>query len=147
MKKNPKDLVWLSLEELKEHFGEDGLCLACRCVGMEEDIEHLYVLMMDKPGSSDYDPISISCEKCREALLASFPFVEKLADSGQIQPYPKAGVLLAIETYTQSFLKRGLNPEERITVTLIEVPAAFDAVLEAAQFEKELDEMKKWPIW
>lgn len=146
MKKNRENRVWLSLEELKDRFGQNGLCLACRCVAVEENVEHLYVLIMEKAGSTDYDPISISCEKCREALLASFPFVEKLVDSGKIQPYPKAGVLLAIETYTQSFLKRGLNPQERITVTVHEVPAKFDPVLEAAQFEKELDEMKKW-LW
>jgi hypothetical protein len=147
MKKNSNGLLEVSLEEMKELYGEEGLCTACRCVAAAEDIDHLYVLMVDKTDSGDYDPISISCGKCREALFASFPFVEKAADAGQFVAFPKASVVLSIERCAKSFLKRELNPQERIRITVQEVPADFDAEQEATELQKELDVMKRWPLW
>ena len=147
MKKNSKDLLKVPLEKLEELFAEQALCIACKCVSAADDIDHLHVFMVAKASSRDYDPISISCGKCRESLFASFPFVEKAADAGQFVPFLKASVVPAIGEYTKSFLKRGLDPQEHITVKVAKVPANFDAEKDAAEFQRELDEMKRWPLW
>jgi hypothetical protein len=90
------------------------------------------------------EPTGILCEKCREAfLLASLPVLKMLADSGQIQPYPKAWVRHTILRNAKSFLRRGLDPRERITLVIDELPADFDVEQEAKQFSNELKKMDK----
>ena len=143
MKQNSKELLWLSVGELKELFGEDGLCPACRCVATGEDIDHLHVLIKHEAGSPNYDLCHIFCGKCWEAVFAVLPVVEEVFESRQVQPYPKAGVVPLIRMYAESFLKRGLDPRKRIRIEIAEIPADFDAEPETAEFRKELDEMKK----
>ena len=125
MKKISKGLLKVSLEEMKELYGEEGSCIACRCVAGAEDVEHLHVTVLHWDGSDVYEPMNILCGKCREALLTS-PILKKLVDSGQFVRYQRTWVPPTIWRNAISFLRRGLSPGERIMLDVEEFPVDFE---------------------